>query len=95
LVLLDKARVAQVVVDGTIQLGNRGDALILVDGSGRSIGQAGAAAMTVALTAFGSPPGSARLARIGGESCFSATARHVHSTFWRWRESNVTTVTAS
>ena len=31
--------VAQVAVDGTIQLGNRGDAIILVDASGRSIDQ--------------------------------------------------------
>jgi hypothetical protein len=31
--------VAQVAVDGTIQLGNRGDAIILVDANGRSIDQ--------------------------------------------------------
>jgi hypothetical protein len=31
--------VAQVAVDGTIQLSNRGDAIILVDASGRSIDQ--------------------------------------------------------
>ena len=32
------------------------------------------------MTAFGSPPRSASLARIGGESCFSATAWDARST---------------
>jgi hypothetical protein len=56
----------------------------------------GAAATTVALTAFGSPPRSASLARIGGEKLLlSDRPGCSFDPFGGWRESNVTTVTAS